>query len=386
MRNKLLTSDFVKELHAVSTRPCISLYMPTHQSHPENVQDPIRFKNLVKKINETLSEQYSSEEISALIKPFAELAEDRDFWNHTSAGLAVLCTSEFFEVINLPITVNELTIVADSFHTRPLRRYLQSADRYHVLKLNQHEYHLFEGNRHSLFEVIIPVDVPRTIEEALGYELTDSHTTVASYGGVSGESANMHHGHGGKKDEVDIDAEKYFRVVADIIEVNFSTPSGLPLILAALSEHHNRFQAVNKNALLLTKGINLNTQAVSKDKLAQLAWKVMEPVYLLKLSDWLSEFSQAKANDLGIEIIDEVIEAAEAGRVRILFIEEGRIMTKRIRNKITGTYEMMDLTQPKLDDLLDDIAEQVSIMGGKVIIIPADKMPSKTGVAAVLRY
>jgi hypothetical protein len=28
--------------------PCLSLYQPTHRRHPENLQDPIRYKNLLK--------------------------------------------------------------------------------------------------------------------------------------------------------------------------------------------------------------------------------------------------------------------------------------------------------------------------------------------------
>jgi hypothetical protein len=42
----------------------------------------------------------------------------------------------------------------------------------------------------------------------LGYDLTDKHTTVASYGVESNH--HMHHGQGGKSDESDIDAEKFF--------------------------------------------------------------------------------------------------------------------------------------------------------------------------------
>jgi hypothetical protein len=87
-------------------------------------------------------------------------------------------------VIHLPVPVGELAIVSDNFHTRPLRRYLQSADRYHVLGLSQHEFHLYEGNRHALVEIELQEDIPNTIEAALGEELTDGHLTVASYGGA----------------------------------------------------------------------------------------------------------------------------------------------------------------------------------------------------------
>lgn len=43
----------------------------------------------------------------------------------------------------------------------------------------------------------------------LGDELTDSYLTVASYGGVGQASTPVHHGHDGKKDDLEIDAERF---------------------------------------------------------------------------------------------------------------------------------------------------------------------------------
>ena len=52
---ELLTKEIVQELLAVNQAPCISLYMPTHKSHPEKLQDVIRFKNLIKELEVSLS-------------------------------------------------------------------------------------------------------------------------------------------------------------------------------------------------------------------------------------------------------------------------------------------------------------------------------------------
>jgi len=179
--------------------PCLSLYQPTHRQHPDNQQDPIRFGNLVKALEESLLQQFLKDEIRPLLEPFLALADDRDFWNHTLDGLAVLGAKGIFRVYNLQRPVAELAVVADSFHTKPLMRILQSADRYHVLGLNRKEINLFEGNRDALDEIEPAQGVPRTISEALGEELTEPHQTVASYGGVGGGHSPMHHGHGGKE-------------------------------------------------------------------------------------------------------------------------------------------------------------------------------------------
>ncbi|HSL88595.1 MAG TPA: hypothetical protein VK870_04800 [Ignavibacteriaceae bacterium] len=383
---EVLAKELIQELLSVNHPPGISLYMTTHRSHPENLQDPIRFQNLVKQLEESLLEQYPAVEVKKLLEPYLTLSNNSEFWGHTLDGLAVLGSTEFFKVIRLPVVVEELAIVADSFHTKPIRQYLQSVDRYHVLGLSLHEIKLFEGNRHSLVEVELPSDFPRTITEALGEELTDQHTTVASYGGTSGESSDMHHGHGGKKDEVDKDAERFFNIIARTIHEKYSKPTGWPLILAALSEHHSLFQKLSKNPLLLKNGINVNPDSISNDKLVKLAWEVLEPVYLQKLKDLVEKFEQAKANNSGSDNVKEVVEAAEAGRVDTILIEKDRVIAERLRNKNTGTFKQTDLTQPKLDDLLDDIGELVTKMGGKVMFIPSEKMPAKTGIAALYRY
>lgn len=381
----LLTQGLVHELLVLKEAPCISLFMPTHRTHPDNIQDTIRYENLVKQVKASLLKNYPTAEVHKLLKPLETLASDTGFWNNSTYGLGVLRSAGLFKVVRLQIPVKELVIVAENFHTKPLRHHLQSADRYNVLTITMDAVQLFEGNRHSLFEIELPDGFPKTIKDALGEELTEKHLTAASFGGVGGKSGSMHHGHGGKKDQVDDDTKRFFRIAAGAVYDDYSKPSGLPLLLAALPEHHYHFNLVNKNPFVLPNGIEIDPQSVSIEKLAKLSWEVMQPVYLEKLETLAGKFYQAKSDGLGSDIIEEVIEAAEGGRVDTLFIEEHRIIAKRLRN-INGTYKVMDVTQPKLDDLLDDIGELVSKKGGNILFLPKKIMPGKTGLAAILRY
>ena len=382
----LLTKGLIQELLSADQAPCLSLYMPTHQKHPENLQDVILFKNLIRQMEESLMQKYSANEVKEYLESFKSLVDDNDIWNHTKDGLAVFSAKGIFKVIGLFKSVEELAIVADSFHTKPLRQYLQSLEHFHVLGLTLHNIRLFEGNRHSLSEIELTADTPKTITEALGDELTEKHTTVASYGGSGGESSPTHHGHGGRKDETEKDAERFFRVVANTIDEHYSKPSGWPLILAALPEHHNLFQKVNKNPLLLPKGIALNPASVSLDQLAKMAWEIMEPEYNLKLDNLAARFEQARANGKGSDDYKEVAVAAVEGRVDTLLVEADRIIAVRVTNLTTGNTQKKDLSNPKVDDLLDDMGELVIKMGGQVMVLPTDKMPSDKGLAALFRY
>lgn len=372
------------ELLNINQTPCISLYMPTHRVHPDKLQDPLKFKELMKELEESLSQKHTAAETKALLTPYHKLAENFDFWQHTGEGLAVLSTLDKFYVLGLESPVKELVVVSDSFHTKPLRNYLQTLERYQVLGLSMNDVHFYEGNRHSLVEVALAEGVPATLTEALGDQLTQKYLSASS-GGAAPGGARIQHGHGGKNDEVEKDTERFFIVVARAIEEHYSNPSGLPLILVALPEHHSVFQKVSNNPHLLTKGVMINPKSVSIEKLKQLAWEVIEPSYFAKLGKLAEQFNQAKANGNGSDTLEEIAKAAAAGRVDTLLLEADREIPGRLE-KENGTIELQQRGNPEFDDLLDDIGELVTQKGGKVVIVPVEKMPTFTGIAAVLRY
>lgn len=375
---ELLTKEIVQELLSINQSPCISLYMPTHRSHPENLQDVIRFKNLLKELEASLVKKYAADEVKKSLEPFEEIVNDAKIWNQTLDGMAIFSAKGVFKAIKLQESVKELAMVADSFHTKPLRQYLQSTDRYHVLGIGLKDIQLFEGNRHSLVKLELQADVPETITQALGDELTEKQSSV--------DSAGIHYGQGGKKDEEDNDTERFFRAVSKSIYENYSKPTGLPLILAALPNHHNLFQKVNKNPLLLADGIDINPESVSIEKLAEMAWSIMEPEYLGKLDSLVEKFAQEKANGKGSDDMREIGVAAVEGKIETLIIEADRMIANKLTNQVTGNIQNRDLTNPKVDDLLDDLGELVMKKGGNVMVLPADKMPSETGLAAIFRY
>jgi hypothetical protein len=379
-----LVNDYPAKLLAAQEAPCLSLYQPTYRHRPENQQDPIRFRNLVKAMENSLRQKYPAREVQPLLAPFRALADDHDFWNHTLDGLAVLCAASIFRVYRLQRPVAELAVVADSFHTKPLMRILQSADRYQVLGLNRRDIKLFEGNRDALDEVELAQGVPRTITDALGEELTEPHLTVSSHGTGAGGTP-MRHGHGSKKDEVDIDTEKFFRAVDRAILEQHSRPCGLPLLLAALPEYHNLFRQVSHNPFLMADGLDIHPDALPVDALRDRAWRAVEPQYHARLAKLVEEFGDAKSKGLGADELPQVAEAAVARRIAMLLIEADRQVPGRV-DGATGRIEFEDLTRPDVDDLLDDLGELVLKMGGQIVIVPAERMPSRTGVAAIYRF
>ncbi len=381
----ILTPASLAELASFQGRPCLSLYQPTHRRHPENQQDPIRFRHLVKAMETSLRQQHAADAVQALVEPFEAVAKDHDFWNHTLDGLAVLGAPGLFRVFLLQRSVAELAVVADSFHTKPLRRWLQSVGRYQVLALSLHKVQLFQGDRHALDSVALAPGVPQSMTAALGDERTEPHSTVSSYGGIGGGHMAMHHGQGGKKDEVNADAERYFRAVDRAVLEHHSRPSGLPLMLAALPEHHHLFHEVSHNPFLMASGLMADPQGLEHDDLRQRAWDVAAPQQQAQQAAWSDSYAAAAAKGLGSEDLSQIAHAAVAGRVATLLIEAERQVAGRI-DGATGRIDPAELDNPCVDDVLDDLGALVEKMGGQVHVLPAEHMPCRTGAAASFRH
>jgi hypothetical protein len=184
---------------------------------------------------------------------------------------------------------------------------------------------------------------------------------------------------------IDQQTQRLLRAVDRAVIEHYSKPSALPLILAALPEYHAPFHSVSHNAQLIASGIEIDPEALSIDELRARAWRVMEPVYLERLAGLIERFGAARARQLGDDRLPQVAEAAAAGRIETLLLEAQRQMPGRLDSN-TGSQQAGELAHPDVDDMLDDLAELVLTKGGEVVIAPAARMPSTTGLAAIYRY
>lgn len=380
-----LQQDDLKILRHAGEPPCLSLFLPTHRHHPDNQQDPIRYRNLVKSLQASLELKYPTELSQERLEPFLMLAEDRPFWNQTLDGLAVFGSSKLFRFYRLQRPVAELANVGTRFHIKPLFQILQALDRYQVLALTRDSVRLYEGTRDVLDELEMDPKVPKTMVEALGADLTEPHQTVASYGGTGRQSSPMHHGHGGRTASTETDTERFFRAVDRAVVEHHSQPSGLPLILATLPEHSRLFHLTSHNPQLIKAIVDSDPNALSVDQLRQRAWQVIEPAYRAKLETLIAEFREAKARDLAGDGLVDVARAVVAGRTAKVLVEAGREISGHL-DRMTGDLTFGEATDPEIDDLLNDLADMAMEKGSEVSVIPAQQMPSASGIAAIYRF
>lgn len=379
-----LQLDYPAVLHARHQPPCLSLYQPTHRRHPDNAQDPIRFRNLVKVLESSLRRKYPSRDIADLIRPFMAIADDRAFWNRSGDGLAVLSAPGQFRVYRLQRPVAELAVVADSFHTKPLMRIVQSADHYQVLGLSRRAFKMYEGNRDALDELPPIEGVPQSADDLPNKATGDREGALRTYG-ASGSAAVTRHTTDVKQDAEDRATQAFFRTVDQAVLKHYSQPTGQRLILAALPQHHHLFRAISDNPRLIPEALDTYPDDLALDVLRERAWQLIQPYYLKRLAGFVDAFGAATASGRSTDDLDEIAKAAVAGRVATLLIEADRLIPGRI-DQADGRISVDDLDHPEVDDILDDLGEHVLKAGGEVVIVPTERMPTRTGAAAIYRF
>jgi len=382
-----LTGAF-SEFLAGAKPPCLSLYLPTHQSHPERQQNPILFRNLLKGLEKSLEQSYPDSDQSELLRGFEELANDEKFWSHPPQGLAVFAAPGMFHTFATPRTVLPLAMAADAFHIKPLIRLLQTAGRYQVLCINRQEIQLYEGNRDALKEIKLPPEFPRTLAALLNepsnalYNINLDTKTTSSEKESNDPSPHSHHG---RVHEKDSDVVSFFRAVDRAVSAGYSRPSGLPLVLAALHEHHTLFHKISQNPFIKKEGVEINPDSLSIDELRVRAWKVLEPKYQAKLVRLAEDYANAHAKGTGSDNLAEVAKMASSGGVKTLLVESERRLPGHI-DHATGLIQRNPANVPYEDDLLDDLVELTSSKGGEVMELPKENMPNDAGFAATFRY
>ena len=112
----------------------------------------------------------------------------------------------------------------------------------------------------------------------------------------------------------------------------------------------------------------------------------MEPVYVQRLQLMTDRYGAARGANRGGDALPQVSLAAVVGRVDVLLLERDRHVEGSM-DPATGVLRIADTGQtPAPDDVLDDLAEPVLRNGGEVIVVPPDRMPSTTGLAAIYRF
>lgn len=388
-------SGYVSSLLTSSENPCVSIYLPTHRANGNGSgltaqHNRAQFRCLVERAEEMLVKSHSVSIARGIAERLQKMRANDVFWSRVLDGVAVLASPDRFDAFTLPRPVPECVKVGESFHVKPLLRFVQSAEPFHVLGLSRERVALFHGNRYELQSLKV-AGIPLTLTEALGEETEPTtwrfHTAgpaTAIRGGRGLHGAAVLSGQGGWTDEVQVDVRRFFTIVDRKVTDLVSEPAGLPLIPTGIEENLAMFRAVTKNRFATEDAALGDWTNWNLHEIREKAWKVFEKQYLQRLATIREDFGTAVAHGKGTADLKEAAAAAATGRIGVLLIDDDRRVPGTI-DTATGAIHP-DGTSDTVGDMLDDLAEMGLRTKAQVVVTPATQMPTKTGLAAIYRY
>ncbi len=152
---------------------CISLYIPTHMTGEEVLQqqDAKTLSAELRKIRKALeSLSWTPEAIESHLAPILELVSDGEYWRHQSEGLALFRSANWFRAFRVPVSFEPMHHIGDRFYLLPLVPELRKPSRFYLLSLELERVRLFKGSEFEIKELNLRDLIPQQKEDRVGYD------------------------------------------------------------------------------------------------------------------------------------------------------------------------------------------------------------------------
>jgi hypothetical protein len=384
---KLISIDEFQQLVEQPDGISVSIYLPTEISGKETQQNTIRFKNLVRRAEQTIVGQglMRARDVNDLLRPARGLIDDVPFWQHQQAGLAVFVSPTLFRSYRVPIRFRELVEVENRFHLKPLLRLLSCDGEFAIVSLNRKDVRLFRSTRFRIDEIDLG-DTPTSVIDVMGEgpgERGLQWRTAASSG--RGDHSALFHGHGRNDEDLTPELRKLLTAVDRGVCSRLRAMS-IPLLLVGPEDLLSLYRELSNYPDLHADELKINASEMKDDELRERAWAVLEPSFQHEQQRTAERFRQLSGTGMASSSLQEIVLASHDGRVDALFVARGHYRW--------GQYDP-DAREVKLQgqpgngaqDLLDLAAVQTLRHHGKVFVIESEQVPDdNASIAAVYRY
>lgn len=284
-----------------------------------------------------LRDVMSAEDRRRLLEPLNALVHDARVFSGIRENIGLFRTASSFRMISIPVPVEELCVVASSFHVKPLLKWLQDDREFLIAGIDGAMAHLYFGSNQTLSRAArlpLPMGARESamvLDNWLRSQMRDGRPPLFL---VGSEASDIHRA------------------------LQYTEKFGRPIDLA------------------FTEGSVPTIAALVRARLGLLA--VQEDLRTLR------EFKLAEQWNLIKKNIFEIGRAAVRGRVRKLMIADGL----RIFGKLDARTGQLTLHPFELDheddDVLDDLAQTVLRHGGDVLVANRQVLPHGRPAVAII--
>ncbi|UUV22631.1 AOC03_06830 family ribosome hibernation factor [Paenimyroides aestuarii] len=363
MKNYKPMETKLKQLRNVHAENCVTILLNTHRTFPENEQDPLVLKNLIKEAERKLLEIAPKKQVDELVDRIHDLANSVDHRQNLES-LILFVNHQTAEFIRLPIDVEDRVAVGNRFAMRDLIRNIHHQVNYYVLVLSKEDARLIEASNDK---VVKEWDAPFPFENVL---LQTSNNAEPSDAG-----------------KIDNLIAEFFNQVDKAVN-DVQKENALPVLISTDEpNYHEYLKIADKPQIIVPKVLVRSRASESAHAIVEDAWELMEQYVSEQNEKRKADLQKAVSSNRFISDTNEIYRAIKEGRVQTLYIEKNLFQPALIvDDQITYISNDTQENTNVVDDLYDELIDLNSSFGGDVVFLPKESLTEFNGFAALTRY
>lgn len=356
--------------------PVVSVYLP-QDPHQEVASLALQLRHLVAHAQEVMADTWPKQDFAPYQALFDTAFDTpKRLSDPHISGFGFLCDGQQLASFELETPVKEAAMVTADPQLLPLLADAQVGQDFDLLVLQQDKIALYRHEHDELKLVALPDDAPQTLTGALGDERRGGALNSVS----QGPDAVSYHGHGDKSAEADIDLRRFFTAVDDYVATNYSKADHRPLALMGLSQNIAVFRGLSQNPYLTTVQLAMSPNHLTKTALVRAGRALREDFQAHARFELLEEIAAAQDASRLVSGPDNVAAALNQNAVAHLLLRS----PARVNGLLVEGQIVTDTPQAAHNNVLNDLAIQTLIQGGKVSLMQPDELMADA--VAIARY
>ncbi len=331
---KELMNQDLKSITEANSAPMISIYLSLDASLDMRALTE-KWKESLSKAEFFLLKDYTRSFVHAFMEPL-KAAPFMDKLEHLDKGIIVFYSNEYQGYLRVQSTINDLVVVADSFHIKPLLR--------------------IKNNERGFFLVAISARAVNVSVEINGhlYRMDSIKNPVREEDQNTNKSKP--------------DAKDFIAHAAAELNKSLSLYK-LPIILAGVTEHLGQMKRSLHHSMILEESIVGNVERMKAEELREKCFELLEPYYHRKEEEAINELNLAVKKNVAITYIEDIAVSAVYGKIKKLFVVENKQLWGVVDKHTGEIFISPKQTNSHDDDILDDICQLVLAKGGEVVVL-----------------
>jgi len=283
----------------------------------------------------------------------------------------------------LPYEVPDAALLGNYFEVLPLVKMVSEEQEFYLLALSQKHCRLLHCTLTSSEEISLPPNIPTNLLDFNQQDQPDHRLENRANAGQVGKSTHpgqiVSFGTGSDADQKDHYLRNFFNAM-DLELQSFLRDRPLPLILAGVDYELAVYHSISEYSPLVPGGVQGAPDGLKGGELHERALEILKTYNSTRADRALSQYEKGAASRIP-RTLEEVVPAAFDGRVLHLFVAEGfhelgafSEQTREVSKRADG------------DDLVNMAALQTLAHGGYVYLLPRERVPDQSEVAALLRF